>query len=70
MSGVYCHGKDKYPEMALGQFGHLMHYWDRAIRKTVPLALGRLSATNASNPQIRFLTLSLDIRTTMVMVLR
>lgn len=43
-------GEDIGAEMALRQFGHLMHYGDGVIRKTVPLAMGLLSA---SNPQIK-----------------
>lgn len=43
-------GEDVGSEMALRQFGHLMHYGDGVIRKTVPLAMGLLSA---SNPQIK-----------------
>ncbi|PUU73527.1 armadillo-type protein [Tuber borchii] len=43
-------GEDIGAEMALRQFGHLMHYGDGIIRKTVPLAMGLLSA---SNPQIK-----------------
>lgn len=49
-------GEDVGTEMALRQFGHLMHYSDPIIRKAVPLALGLLSA---SNPQLKvFETLS------------
>ncbi|BFZ58470.1 proteasome regulatory particle base subunit [Savitreella phatthalungensis] len=49
-------GEDIGTEMALRQFGHLMHYGDPIIRKAVPLALGLLSA---SNPQMKvFETLS------------
>lgn len=49
-------GEDVGTEMALRQFGHLMHYGEPIIRKAVPLALGLLSA---SNPQIKvFETLS------------
>lgn len=49
-------GEDVGTEMALRQFGHLMHYSDPIIRKAVPLALGLLSA---SNPQMKvFETLS------------
>jgi len=43
-------GEDIGSEMALRQFGHLMHYGEATIRKTVPLAMGLL---NASNPQMR-----------------
>lgn len=49
-------GEDVGTDMALRQFGHLMHYGDPIIRKAVPLALGLLSA---SNPQMKvFETLS------------
>lgn len=43
-------GEDIGSEMALRQFGHLMHYGESVIRKTVPLAMGLLSA---SNPQMK-----------------
>lgn len=43
-------GEDIGAEMALRQFGHLMHYGEATIRKTVPLAMGLL---NASNPQMK-----------------
>ncbi|KAF8463501.1 armadillo-type protein [Kalaharituber pfeilii] len=43
-------GEDIGSEMALRQFGHLMHYGEPVIRKTVPLAMGLLSA---SNPQMK-----------------
>lgn len=43
-------GEDIGAEMALRQFGHLMHYGESVIRKTVPLAMGIL---NASNPQMK-----------------
>lgn len=43
-------GEDVGAEMAIRQFGHLMHYGEAGIRKTVPLALGLLSA---SNPQMK-----------------
>ncbi|KAI5804970.1 armadillo-type protein [Geopyxis carbonaria] len=43
-------GEDIGAEMALRQFGHLMHYGESVIRKTVPLAMGLL---NASNPQMK-----------------
>lgn len=43
-------GEDIGSEMALRQFGHLMHYGESVIRKTVPLAMGLL---NASNPQMK-----------------
>jgi 26S proteasome regulatory subunit N1 len=40
-------GEDIGTEMALRQFGHLMHYSDPIIRRAVPLALGLLSCSNA-----------------------
>ncbi|CCX05129.1 armadillo-type protein [Pyronema domesticum] len=43
-------GEDIGAEMALRAFGHLMHYGEPNIRKTVPLAMGLL---NASNPQMK-----------------
>ncbi|TGZ85446.1 26S proteasome regulatory complex, non-ATPase subcomplex, Rpn1 subunit [Ascodesmis nigricans] len=43
-------GEDIGAEMALRQFGHLMHYGESVIRKSVPLAMGLL---NASNPQMK-----------------
>lgn len=43
-------GEDIGAEMSLRQFGHLMHYGEGVIRKTVPLAMGLL---NASNPQMK-----------------
>lgn len=43
-------GEDVGSEMALRQFGHLMHYGEPVIRKTVPLAMALLSA---SNPQMK-----------------
>ncbi|KAH7104979.1 26S proteasome regulatory complex, non-ATPase subcomplex, Rpn1 subunit [Auriculariales sp. MPI-PUGE-AT-0066] len=45
-------GEDIGAEMSLRQFNHLMHYGDPVIRKTIPLALGLLSA---SNPQLTML---------------
>ncbi|KAG8885369.1 large subunit of alpha-aminoadipate reductase [Tulasnella sp. 331] len=45
-------GEDVGAEMSLRQFNHLMHYGDPVIRKSVPLALGLLSA---SNPQLTIL---------------
>ncbi|KAF5336461.1 hypothetical protein D9611_006460 [Ephemerocybe angulata] len=45
-------GEDIGAEMALRQFNHLMHYGDPAIRKSVPLAIGLISA---SNPQLPIL---------------
>jgi len=45
-------GEDVGAEMSLRQFNHLMHYGEPVIRKTVPLALGLLSA---SNPQLPIL---------------
>ena len=43
-------GEDIGAEMALRSFGHLMHYGEPVMRKTVPLAMGLL---NASNPQMK-----------------
>lgn len=43
-------GEEVGAEMSIRQFGHLMHYGESGIRKTVPLALGLLSA---SNPQMK-----------------
>ncbi|KAL7274551.1 proteasome regulatory particle base subunit [Rhizina undulata] len=43
-------GEDIGSEMSIRQFGHLMHYGEGIIRKTVPLAMGLLSA---SNPQMK-----------------
>ncbi|KAH9992275.1 armadillo-type protein [Russula vinacea] len=45
-------GEDIGAEMSLRQFNHLMHYGDPVIRKSVPLALGLVSA---SNPQLPIL---------------
>ncbi|KAI0053215.1 26S proteasome regulatory complex non-ATPase subcomplex Rpn1 subunit [Auriscalpium vulgare] len=45
-------GEDIGADMSIRQFNHLMHYGDPVIRKTVPLALGLLSA---SNPQLPLL---------------
>ncbi|KAI5122903.1 hypothetical protein M0805_007581 [Coniferiporia weirii] len=45
-------GEDVGSEMAVRQLNHLMHYGDPTIRKTVPLALGLISA---SNPQLPIL---------------
>ncbi|KAG2132736.1 26S proteasome regulatory complex non-ATPase subcomplex Rpn1 subunit [Suillus bovinus] len=42
-------GEDIGAEMSMRQFNHLMHYGDPIIRKSVPLALGLVSA---SNPQL------------------
>ncbi|KAG1859556.1 26S proteasome regulatory complex non-ATPase subcomplex Rpn1 subunit [Suillus subalutaceus] len=42
-------GEDIGAEMSMRQFNHLMHYGDPIIRKSVPLALGLISA---SNPQL------------------
>ncbi|KAL8283569.1 hypothetical protein RQP46_005672 [Phenoliferia psychrophenolica] len=39
-------GEDVGAEMAIRQFNHLMHYGEPVIRRTVPLALGILSASN------------------------
>ncbi|KAJ9644691.1 proteasome regulatory particle base subunit [Coniosporium apollinis] len=43
-------GEDVGQEMVLRQFGHLMHYGEANIRKTVPLAMGLISP---SNPQMK-----------------
>jgi len=43
-------GEDIGAEMSLRQFNHLMHYGDPIIRKTVPLALGLVSASNPVLP--------------------
>ncbi|ETW75927.1 hypothetical protein HETIRDRAFT_54132 [Heterobasidion irregulare TC 32-1] len=40
-------GEDVGAEMSLRQFNHLMHYGEPVIRKTVPLAIGLVSASNA-----------------------
>ncbi|KAN0111781.1 Armadillo-type fold [Russula decolorans] len=45
-------GEDIGAEMSLRQFNHLMHYGDPVIRKSIPLALGLVSA---SNPQLPIL---------------
>ncbi|KZT28119.1 26S proteasome regulatory complex non-ATPase subcomplex Rpn1 subunit [Neolentinus lepideus HHB14362 ss-1] len=45
-------GEDTGAEMSLRVFNHLMHYGEPVIRKTVPLALGLVSA---SNPQLNIL---------------
>ncbi|EJD06845.1 26S proteasome regulatory complex, non-ATPase subcomplex, Rpn1 subunit [Fomitiporia mediterranea MF3/22] len=45
-------GEDVGAEMAIRQFNHLMHYGEPIIRKSVPLALGLISA---SNPQLPIL---------------
>lgn len=42
-------GEEIGAEMSMRQFNHLMHYGDPVIRKSVPLALGLISA---SNPQL------------------
>ncbi|KAG6331642.1 hypothetical protein ID866_7447 [Astraeus odoratus] len=42
-------GEEIGSEMSMRQFNHLMHYGDPVIRKSVPLALGLISA---SNPQL------------------
>ncbi|GAA5945230.1 hypothetical protein JCM1841_004979, partial [Sporobolomyces salmonicolor] len=39
-------GEDVGAEMSLRQFNHLMHYGEPVIRRSVPLALGLLSASN------------------------
>ncbi|KAM0748773.1 26S proteasome regulatory complex, non-ATPase subcomplex, Rpn1 subunit [Meredithblackwellia eburnea MCA 4105] len=39
-------GEDVGAEMSIRQFNHLMHYGEPVIRRTVPLALGILSASN------------------------
>jgi 26S proteasome regulatory subunit N1 len=43
---IVAMGEDVGAEMSLRQFDHLMHYGEPVIRKTVPLALGLLSASN------------------------
>ncbi|TKA79347.1 26S proteasome regulatory subunit rpn-1 [Cryomyces minteri] len=43
-------GEEVGQEMVLRQFGHLMHYGEANIRKTVPLAMGLISP---SNPQMK-----------------
>jgi 26S proteasome regulatory subunit N1 len=43
-------GEDVGAEMSMRQFNHLMHYGDPIIRKTVPLALGLVSASNPVLP--------------------
>jgi len=45
-------GEDVGAEMSLRQFGHLMHYGEPVIRRSVPLAIGLVSA---SNPQLPIL---------------
>jgi len=45
-------GEDIGSDMALRMFNHLMHYGEPVIRKSVPLALGLISA---SNPQLPIL---------------
>ncbi|KAF8067773.1 armadillo-type protein [Lyophyllum atratum] len=45
-------GEDIGAEMSLRQFNHLMHYGEPVIRKSVPLAIGLVSA---SNPQLPIL---------------
>lgn len=45
-------GEETGAEMSLRVFNHLMHYGEPIIRKTVPLALGLVSA---SNPQLNIL---------------
>ncbi|GLB39111.1 putative 26S proteasome regulatory complex, non-ATPase subcomplex, Rpn1 subunit [Lyophyllum shimeji] len=45
-------GEDIGAEMSLRQFNHLMHYGEPIIRKSVPLAIGLVSA---SNPQLPIL---------------
>ncbi|KAF8999058.1 armadillo-type protein [Cyathus striatus] len=45
-------GEDIGAEMSLRQFNHLMHYGEPTIRKSVPLAIGLVSA---SNPQLPIL---------------
>ncbi|KAK9454769.1 armadillo-type protein [Dipodascopsis uninucleata] len=53
---IIAMGEDIGSEMVLRQFGHLMHYGEAIIRRTVPLAMGLISA---SNPQMKvFDTLS------------
>ncbi|KAL2890395.1 26S proteasome regulatory subunit rpn-1 [Ceratocystis lukuohia] len=43
-------GEDVGQEMVLRHFGHLMHYGEANIRRTVPLAMGLISP---SNPQMK-----------------
>ncbi|EDR09498.1 uncharacterized protein LACBIDRAFT_178729 [Laccaria bicolor S238N-H82] len=45
-------GEDIGAEMSLRQFNHLMHYGEPTIRKSIPLAIGLVSA---SNPQLPIL---------------
>jgi len=45
-------GEEIGAEMSLRQFNHLMHYGEPVIRKSVPLAIGLVSA---SNPQLPIL---------------
>ncbi|GAA5839665.1 hypothetical protein JCM5353_003335 [Sporobolomyces roseus] len=45
-------GEDVGTDMSLRQFNHLMHYGEPVIRRSVPLALGIISA---SNPQLSIL---------------
>lgn len=45
-------GEDIGAEMSLRQFNHLMHYGEPNIRKSIPLAIGLVSA---SNPQLPIL---------------
>ncbi|KAK9476513.1 armadillo-type protein [Lipomyces japonicus] len=53
---IIAMGEDIGQEMILRQFGHLMHYGESTIRRTVPLAMGLIST---SNPEIKvFDTLS------------
>ncbi|KAG8216544.1 armadillo-type protein [Butyriboletus roseoflavus] len=46
---IIAMGEEIGSEMSMRQFNHLMHYGDPIIRKSVPLALGLI---NASNPQL------------------
>jgi len=49
---IVAMGEDIGSEMSLRHFNHLMHYGEPVIRRSVPLALGLLSA---SNPQLTVL---------------
>ncbi|KAG6379757.1 26S proteasome regulatory complex non-ATPase subcomplex Rpn1 subunit [Boletus reticuloceps] len=46
---IIAMGEEIGSEMSMRQFNHLMHYGDPIVRKSVPLALGLISA---SNPQL------------------
>jgi len=49
---IVAMGEDIGSEMSLRHFNHLMHYGEPVIRRSIPLALGLLSA---SNPQLTVL---------------